>query len=243
MWSVSCLHLVFQYGRAHENHLELLKITADTRYFPSFTNLPLHFRIPGPGLPAWKRPHSSPNSHFSPKSRSVSLPPTYLPTYTGDGPEQTLCTVRAQHAIRPQTSLLNSSKHQCDVYCEESKKKSMNISSRGDSKGRCEIYAWKMPHNVCKMISGYNGHLMSWGCTFGHSQKGAAQQRRKGFLPVQSLGGMSYTARTPRTHRVTCWRNLWGKGHWFLGDPMLTYSPHSEVEMTVAGTLSPFDQM
>ena len=28
---------------------------------------------------------------------------------------------------------------------------------------------------------------------------------------------------------------------WFLGDSMLTYCPHSEAEMTVAGTPLPFD--
>ena len=30
---------------------------------------------------------------------------------------------------------------------------------------------------------------------------------------------------------------------WFLGYSKLTYCPHSEAEMTVAGTLSPFDRV
>ena len=51
---------------------------------------------------------------------------------------------------------------------------------------------------------------------------------------------------TPRAHRAcTAWRvgiNYWGKViPWFLGYSMLTNCPHSEAEMTVAGTLSNFD--
>ena len=30
---------------------------------------------------------------------------------------------------------------------------------------------------------------------------------------------------------------------WFLGYSMLTHCPHSEAEMTAAGTLSPFDRV
>ena len=37
-------------------------VTPGTRCFPSFTNVPVHFRVVGPGLHAWKRPHPSPKS-------------------------------------------------------------------------------------------------------------------------------------------------------------------------------------
>ena len=56
--------------------------------------------------------------------------------------------------------------------------------------------------------------------------------------------GITCTTRAPCAHRVTCWNKLWGKVmSWFLGYSMLTYCPHSEAEVTVAGTLSPFDRV
>ena len=58
--------------------------------------------------------------------------------------------------------------------------------------------------------------------------------------------GITCTAHTPRAH---CARATYHVGAnygekvipWFLVYSMLTYGPHSESEMTVAGTLSPFD--
>ena len=58
---------------------------------------------------------------------------------------------------------------------------------------------------------------------------------------LNTLRGITCTARPPRNvlDQTLGERDI----PWCLGYSMLTYCPHSEVEMTVAGTQSPFDRM
>ena len=106
-------------------------------------------------------------------------------------------------------------------------------SSSSSSCGHCDF--------VCAVVDLYL-FFIQYG-NWGFRSLSISFQMALFLSKMHSSGGYLHRACTA-AHRVTCWNKLWGKViPWFLGYSMLTYCPHSEAEMAVAGTLSPFDRV